>query len=261
MVLFYVGSYIRFFKAPNTALDLKYDKKTTSPNAMKPKEIVSKFANLLKKFEPINRQPSDTYLMRIRGVVAPLPLQILHNKTGAMHNLIGLIRPEAVYTTRYGTTFLEPTRVGAYDATISDGTPAVVCERTESAHKAKRAERATYKTTQRETAQFILAFVEDPWVRELINTNTLYTGVASKALLYHLQVGCTSCHALDLLVLHNKMQRYHLEVEGILEYINMLEDAKKLLRFVTTEMLTTEIVPRANNNWEDGFEANKIWAK
>ena len=113
MVLFYVGSYIRFFKAPNTALDLKYDEKTTSPNTMKPKEIVSKFANFLKQFEPINRQPSDTYLIQIRGVVAPLPLQILHNKTGAMHNLIGLIRPEAAYTMRYVVAFLKTTRVGA----------------------------------------------------------------------------------------------------------------------------------------------------
>ena len=49
------------------------------------------------------------------------------------------------------------------------------------------------------------------------------------------------------------MQRYHLEVEGILEYINMLEDAQKqagragrtitdktLLLFATTAMLTME---------------------
>ena len=48
-----------------------------------------------------------------------------------------------------------------------------------------------------------------------------------KDLLSHLQAGCTGRHALDLLALHNEMQRYHLKFEGIPEYINMIEDAQK----------------------------------
>ena len=59
------------------------------------------------------------------------------------------------------------------------------------------------------------------------------------------------------------MQRYHLEVEGIPEYINILEDAQKkagkagqavqtityktLLIFASTAMLTTERFMRTNN--------------
>ena len=60
--------------------------------------------------------------------------------------------------------------------------------------------------------QFILVVVEDMWVQELRDSETFYTDVAPKALLSHLQAGCTGCHALDLLALHNEMQRYHLEV-------------------------------------------------
>ena len=68
------------------------------------------------------------------------------------------------------------------------------------------------------------------------------------------------------------MQRYHLEVEGIPEYINMLKDAQKQagragrtindetrILFATTAMLTTERYPRKNVNWEDQAEANKTW--
>ena len=40
-------------------------------------------------------------------------------------------------------------------------------------------------------------------------------------------MGCTSRHALNLLALHNEIQCYHLEVKGIPEYINMLEDAQR----------------------------------
>ena len=71
-------------------------------------------------------------------------------------------------------------------------------------------------------------------------------------------------HALDLLALHNEMQLYHLELEGIPEYINMLEDAQKqagrdgrtiadetILLFATTAMLTTERFPITNDDWED----------
>ena len=47
-----------------------------------------------------------------------------------------------------------------------------------------------------------------------------------KDIFSHLQEGCTGRHSLDLLLLHNEMQCYHLEVKGIPKYINMLEDAQ-----------------------------------
>ena len=69
------------------------------------------------------------------------------------------------------------------------------------------------------------------------------------------------------------MQCYHLEVEGILEYINMLEDAQRqagragrtitdetLLLFASTAMLTSERFQRANDDWEDQAERDKTWA-
>ena len=80
-------------------------------------------------------------------------------------------------------------------------------------------------------------------------------------------MGFTGRHTLDLLVLHNEMQRYHLEVEGIPEYINMLEDAqrqavraertiadKTLPLFASTEMLTSEHFLHANDDWGECVE-------
>ena len=99
--------------------------------------------------------------------MAPLPLQISYDKTGGTHNLIGLILPVATYTTGYGAEFVEPSRVGAYKATIDDNATAVVRAFTEAAHKAKQANRGTYESVQQETAKFILAVVEDTWLQEL----------------------------------------------------------------------------------------------
>ena len=132
---------------------------------MTPKEIMAKFADALEQFEPIDGQPSDTDLTRIREVLAPLLLQIPYDKMEGTHNMIGLIRPVAAYTTRYVTEFTEPACVGAYDATIDDDATTVVRARTKAAHKAKRAAHGTYKTALRETAQFILAVIKDTWVQ------------------------------------------------------------------------------------------------
>ena len=119
----------------------------------------------------------------------------------------------------------------------------------------------------------MLAVVVDTWVRELRDPDTIYTEVEPRDLFAHLQAGCTGRHALDLLALHNEMQRYHLEVKGIPEYINMLEDAQRqagwagrtisdetLLLFSSTAILTSERFPRANNDWEDQAELDKTWA-
>ena len=93
----------------------------------------------------------------------------------------------------------------------------------EAAHKARRAYRATFETARQETTQFVIAVVADTWVREIRDPDTIYTEVGPQYLFAQLQEGCTGQHALDLLALHNEMQRYHHEVEGIPEYINMLD--------------------------------------
>ena len=64
---------------------------------MTPGEIVAKFAHALDNFDPITGQLSDNYLTRLWEAVTPILLQILYDKTGAVHNLI---RPEAAYVTR-----------------------------------------------------------------------------------------------------------------------------------------------------------------
>ena len=142
---------------------------------MTPEEIVAKFAKALDNFEPITEQPLNTDLTRLREVVAPLPLQIRYDKTGVKHNLIGLIPSKLAYVACYGEAFPEPKRVGAYDLEIDNNATAVVRARQEAAHKARRADCATFETARRETTQFVLAVVADTWVRELREPHTIYT--------------------------------------------------------------------------------------
>ena len=131
---------------------------------MTPEEIAEKSAHSINPLETISGQPSESDLTRIREVVVPLLLQIPHDKTGAVHNLIGLIQLESAYIARYGAAFPKLARVRAYDPSINDDATAVVRACTEAAHKAKRTDRATYDTARQETAKFILSVVADTWI-------------------------------------------------------------------------------------------------
>lgn len=102
--------------------------------------------------------------------------------------------------------------------------------------------------------------MDNKWICELKDTDTFYMEVNAQELLTHLQSICGGLHALDILALQNKILRYHLDAEGIPEYINALEDAQKwalrtknlimdvtLVIIVTNAMLSMVQFPWANN--------------
>ena len=78
-----------------------------------------------------------------------------------------------------------------------------------------------------EACALILHAVDKTWVLELKYEENLFTQVTPRQLLDHLQSICGGLHAINVLVFHNEMQEYHKNSEGILEYINALETAKK----------------------------------
>ena len=87
--------------------------KPRAPDTMTPEEIVVKLSDAMKKFDPIDGQPSDTNLTQIREVVVLVLLQILYEEMGDTHNLISLIWTVTSYTTHYSAEFVKTTIVGA----------------------------------------------------------------------------------------------------------------------------------------------------
>ena len=168
------------------------------------------------------------------------------------------------YTALYRQSFVFPKRLATYDALINLDTKTSNRVRTEATHKARIADHSVYVTAERNTCQFILKAVEDTWVQELRESNTFYKMVKSTDFLIHLQSIFGGLHSLDVLALHNEIHRFHLEAEGIPDYINALEDAKKtskrsgktitnatFVMITTNTMLVNGAFPRANNEWED----------
>ena len=116
--------------------------------------------------------------------------------------------------------------------------------------------------------------VDDTWVIELKDKETLFTAVSLKQILIHLQSIYGGLHDIDVLQLQNEMQDYHVDNEGILEYINTLEAAQKkskhgtfnnpitdetLIAIATNTMIKTGAHPRTSEKWEDLNAVNQKW--
>lgn len=241
---------------------------------MSPEEISSLFAAALEQFEPVIGQPTDPDLTRLREALIQVLLVIPFDEETGQHNLVGLLLDKADYQALYGAPFSRPTRPGIYPSNIDDDAKAPVRARLEAEHAAKLSDYKTYDAAERDTQRFILAVIEDTWIRELKDPTTFYTQVLAVDLLDHLQTICGGLHALDILNLQNEMQKYHLEAEGVPEYINLLEDAQKrskragnpvtdatLVVIATNAMLTTEQFPRTNEDWEELDVADRTWLK
>ena len=131
-----------------------------------------------------------------------------------------------------------------------------------------------YAKAKLEALALILYAVDKTWVLQLKEKETLFTQVTPRQLPDHLQSICGVLHTIDVLALQNEMQEYHMDSEGILEYINALEAAQKkskrgtgnnsitdgtLLLIVTNAMLKTGAHPRTTDKWEDLDASAQTW--
>ena len=113
-------------------------------------------------------------------------------------------------------------------------------------------------------------------MRALKNARTYYIKMHAKALPDHLHSSCLGMHVINDPSLQIDMRKYHLQADGIPEYINMLEDAQRtallidktnpitdtsVLNIVTAVMLSTQQFPRTTEDWEDAPRVDKHWQK
>ena len=143
-----------------------YSTATASPAAMSPEEISSLFAEALEQFEPIIGQPTDPDLTRLNEALIQVLLVIPYDEVTGTHNLVGLILDEADYKALYTSSFPIPTRPGIYP-TIAEDTKSPVRARLEAEHAATVADFKTYEAAERDAQRFIIAAIEDTWIREL----------------------------------------------------------------------------------------------
>ena len=246
---------------------------------MKTTEIQATFAALLESFEPIIGQPTDADLTRLEFSTLSVLAPISFDEELGIHNLMGLLLSRTDYSTRHNNEDFPDysQRPPIYDDNIDADATAGVRAKAEAQHQAKLNDWRVYDCAQRELRAFIVASIEDTWIRELRDPITGYGQIQPKDIMTHLWASCRGLHSLDLLTLRTSMLTMHVDAMGIPEYINDLEDAKKrsargkgglidaftdnyLMQVATAAMLKTQRYTSTMDKWDALAPHEQIWS-
>jgi hypothetical protein len=149
----------------------------------------------------------------------------------------------------------------------------VVCIRAESAHCARLDNYASYKAAEHGAAKFLHEVADKVWYNNLKDADTFYTKVLALKIMAFLDTNSRGLHAVDMITLRTNMHGYYMQVDGIPQYIIMLEEAQKkvkragmpiinieLIMMALAAVLTVQHFPCEVNNWEGLPAISRSWA-
>ena len=170
---------------------------------MFPEELSTLFEAAQEDFEVKNGQPTDAYLVKTRAVITSILLLYPYDEEHGNHNLVGLVWSTSKYkaTHQGNLAFHSTTRPEIYDPTISDDDKPAVVQKKDITWKARVNNCKLLAKAKLEAHALILHMVEETWVLELKDEETLFTQVTLRQLLDHLQSIYGSLHVINTLAL------------------------------------------------------------
>ena len=182
-------------------------------------ELSTLFEAARENFEVENGQPTDAYLVKIRAFITSILLLAPYDEENRNHNLVGLIWSTSKYmaTHQGNLAFHSSTRPAIYEPSIIDDDNPAVAWRKEITWRARVNDYKIYAKVKLEACTLILHAINETWLLDLKDEETLFTQVIPRQLLSHLQSICGGFHEINVLTLQNEMQDYHTDSEGILE--------------------------------------------
>ena len=166
-------------------------------------ELSTLFEAAREDFEVENGQPTNAYLVKIRAVITSILLLAHYDEENGNHNLVGLAWSTSKYeATHQGhLTFHSPTRPAIYAPSITDdGKPAVVRKK-DMTWKVRVNDYKLYANTKLEARALILDVVNETWVLDMKDEETLFMQVTPRQLMAHLQSICGGLHTINVPVL------------------------------------------------------------
>jgi hypothetical protein len=110
------------------------------------------------------------------------------------------------------------------------------------------------------------------WYNNLKDADTFYTKVTAREIIAFLDANSGGLHAINMIALRTNMHNYYTQADGVPQYINMLEDAKKkatwagmpiadvkLVMMASAAILAAQHFPREVNDWEGLPSASCTW--
>jgi hypothetical protein len=115
--------------------------------------------------------------------------------------------------------------------------------------------------------------VDKTWYADLKDADTFYTKVLAIKIMAFLDANSGGLHAVDMLTLRTNMHGFYAQVDGIPQYIIMLEKAQKkakragmpianikLVMMALAAILAAMHFPRKVNDWEGLPALGRTWA-
>ena len=144
---------------------------------MSPEELSMLFEAARKDFEAKNGQPTDAYLVNIRAVITSILLLTLYDEEHGNQNIFGLVWSTSKYKATYqvNLAFHSHTIPEIYDPTISDDNKPTIVPKKEITWKARVNYYKLFAKAKLEAHALILHTVDETWVLELKDEETLFT--------------------------------------------------------------------------------------
>jgi hypothetical protein len=184
-----------------------------------------------------------------------------------------LMDPAGYAADHGGTTFVHPIRLLLYDGSIANNATTVVRVCAESSHKARLDNYASYEVAERGAAKFLCDTIDKVWYNNLKDANNFYTKVLALEIITFLDANSGGLHAMDMISLCTNMHQYYVQIDGIPQYIIMLEDAHKMAKRMGMPIANIELVmmarvavlaaqhfPHKVDDWEGLPSSSCTWA-
>jgi hypothetical protein len=154
---------------------------------------------------------------------------IPYNQLNGVHSLTAILTKAVKYEANHGAEFVHLACLPPYDKTIDDNAMTFVHVCAEASHKSQFNDYPSYKAAKQGISKFLRDVIDEILYNDLKNANTFYTKVTAIDIMALLDANSGGLHALDMILLSTGMMQYYVQVDGIPQFIVMMEDAQKRL--------------------------------
>ena len=173
-------------------------------SATNPEDLTLALQKVTEGFTVIVDRTTDTDIIDILQLRFPVLMITKYNELTLIHNLSGVILPTDRYEHFYAKgVYSIPPVIALYDDSIDRYETRTEVHQAENKHKAKRNDRALYKTADTACKNFIMGVVDKTWYKELEEPDTFYTNVIAIKILDRLTKLFRSFIPLMLWTFHN----------------------------------------------------------
>jgi hypothetical protein len=197
-------------------------------------------------FPTLKGKQTNNDLLAIRETLLSLLIVIPYDQLLGVHSLMAILMEAVKYEAYHGASkFVRPSYLPLYNRNIADNAMTIVRVCAKAAHKSCLDNYASYKAAECGIAKFLRDIVDKIWYNNLKDAKTFYTKVMALKIMANLDVNSGGLHAIDMIPLCSNMTQYYVQVDGIPQFIVMMENVQKKVKRAGMPVANVKLVMMA----------------